>query len=349
MKFLESEFEESLLTFHDEANGLVYVSGIPYSPAQILRVNQNYDSEFNSWKLETWLPSRTEKLNGILDLRDNRKRYAELARLIKDDLVFPFVGSGMSSPSGIPLWGEFLNKYLRPKAIKNQDQITSLIDANDYEAAATLLEGSIPKKLFEEVMEHTFRVFSPIEILGPVKYLPQLFKSTVFTTNYDNILEETFIESDLGFNSILFGRQIEDHKEFRKNQQRCLLKLHGDFRRVGTRVLTKSEYRTCYGKNKAFQSELTFIYQRFSLLFLGCSLENDRTLTILENISKKDDNMPKHFAFLKIPTFEEEILQREHFLTERGIFPIWFSVEDNNYDEPIETLLIGLMHETGRL
>jgi hypothetical protein len=88
MKFLESEFEDSLLTEYDEASGLIYISGISFSPAQILRDNQKYDSEFDSWKLETWLPQKTENLNNILNIKNNRKRYFDLANLIKNDFVF---------------------------------------------------------------------------------------------------------------------------------------------------------------------------------------------------------------------------------------------------------------------
>jgi SIR2-like domain len=229
-----------------------------------------------------------------------------------------------------------------------KDELSSLIKAEGYEIAASNLVELIPNRLFQEVMEHTFAVIEIEDIVGSIKYLPELFRSTVFTTNYDNILEKVYAYSGLRFDEILLSKRIEDHPEYRRNKQRCLLKLHGDFRRPSSRVLTKNEYDECYS-NKPFRSELTFIYQKSSLLFLGCSLESDRTLKILEEIAQEDQNMPRHYAFLKAPDDEDEILKREHFLIDCGVFPIWFPVSDNNYDEPIETLLVGLLERSGRL
>ena len=49
--------------------------------------------------------------------------------------------------------------------------------------------------------------------------------------------------------------------------------------------------------------------------------------------------MPKHYAFLVKPSDNGERIERENFLTERGIYPIWY---DLPHDEALMALLEGL-------
>ena len=75
------------------------------------------------------------------------------------------------------------------------------------------------------------------------------------------------------------------------------------------------------------------------MLFLGCSLGRDRTVGLIEEVSRTDAHMPNHYAFLQKPTSESDLIDREDFLTERGIFPIWY---DLPHDDAIMALLDGL-------
>ena len=49
--------------------------------------------------------------------------------------------------------------------------------------------------------------------------------------------------------------------------------------------------------------------------------------------------MPKHFALLPLPVSDPARVGR-NFLTERGIYPIWY---DAPHDESIRALLAGLL------
>jgi type I restriction enzyme, S subunit len=77
-----------------------------------------------------------------------------------------------------------------------------------------------------------------------------------------------------------------------------------------------------------------------NLLFLGCSLGPDRTIQLVAEIAKSDKNMPKHYALLALPDTDDVRVDRENFLTERGIYPIWY---DGGHDESITALLAGLL------
>jgi hypothetical protein len=106
------------------------------------------------------------------------------------------------------------------------------------------------------------------------------------------------------------------------------------------------EYEQAYASEGVVYQELSLIFKTKSILFLGCSLGADRTLDLIAKVAAGDLNMPKHYAFLKEPIDEPARIRREHFLTERGLFPIWYQ---NGHDEDIEALLVGILRYLGRL
>ena len=68
-------------------------------------------------------------------------------------------------------------------------------------------------------------------------------------------------------------------------------------------------------------------------------------MVLLKEIADADRNMPRHFALLQRPE-ESMFIEREHFLTERNIFPIWY---DGDHSSDVEALLVALMDDLGKL
>jgi len=82
------------------------------------------------------------------------------------------------------------------------------------------------------------------------------------------------------------------------------------------------------------------------LLFLGCSLTVDLTLTCIQEYVNEEghDHLPKHYAFLAEPDLDEERIQRQKKLSECHIYPIWYP--QDAHDESIEALLVKLREAT---
>jgi hypothetical protein len=68
-------------------------------------------------------------------------------------------------------------------------------------------------------------------------------------------------------------------------------------------------------------------------------------MALLKEVADADKNMPRHYAFLQRPK-ASKIVEREHFLTERNIFPIWY---DGDHSTDVEALLVGLMEDLNKL
>jgi hypothetical protein len=74
-----------------------------------------------------------------------------------------------------------------------------------------------------------------------------------------------------------------------------------------------------------------------NLLFLGCSLNNDRTIQALKAIkeSSGDALTQQHFTIEQAPEDEQKIVERNAYLANLGITVIWFEKGRFDYVESI--------------
>lgn len=338
MQHLRSRFEGQLSASTD-ADGNVVIGGTLFTVVSILKLdNEAYESEFNGW-LDQWVQEQLERKAEILALHGNQKRYEDLCSAISREQVCPLVGSGMSAPSGLPTWSDFLSS-IRGYSRTTADELDSLLAQSKFEEAVDSLKSSMPDRLFDERVEHSLRVDDPRSIAGAVQYLPTIFPKLVLTTNLDGIIETVYADQERRFSQVLIGERIARFRSLSGSQTSFLLKLHGDSREADGRVLGTAEYDRAYADGSALSEEICSILKTKSVLFLGCSLGPDRTVRLIADAAARDRNMPRHYALLRDPGEETQRLEREHFLTQRDIFPIWYQ---GDHDEDIEALLVGVM------
>lgn len=346
MKHLRVIFEEQLrIVLSEEGHAVIGESSFP--PAVILGYDTTaYEAEFDIWLSEQWFPEQEQRLEAILTCHGNKKRFIDLCRAAENDQVIPFVGSGMSVPTGLLTWTDFL-RSIRNFSKLAQEDLEHLLKASAYEEAVEKLMSTMPKRLFNERVEHDLRIDNPNSIKGCIRYLPTIFSSpVVLTTNLDDLLEQLYKANGCTFAHILAGSNLGQYRKLRSESESFLLKLHGDCRTSEGRVLSATEYHKAYAPDGAVFHELALMFGTKSLLFLGCSLMGDRTVRLIAEVAAGDQNMPKHYAFLLEPDDEQTRIEREHFLSERGIYPIWYR---GDHDESIEALFVGILRHLGRL
>lgn len=137
------------------------------------------------------------------------------------------------------------------------------------------------------IMEKIKEIFQNAEVtLTDTPYiLTSSFSDLIVTTNYDTILEEAsrqnIIASPLKPLLPCLKGQMDAAIQ---NNERCLLKLHGSIEETSSIILTTKQYDKFYGKssrrNKPLPRYLEKLFTTKKLLFVGCSLEFDRTLNL---------------------------------------------------------------------
>lgn len=346
MKFLQVLFQDELRFDVSPQGEAVFPGDTTYKPFEILIPDSKaYDHEFRKWLDDEWLPRQYILLDSILQLHGNNKRFTDLCNAFKSDFLVPVVGSGMSCPSGLPLWSDFLRSIRSYSPSTSIDDLEALLKASAFEEAAEILATSITSRLFDERIEHDLRIDDISVLKGPVWFLPSLFPKLVITINLDDVLEHIYVREEKPFSGVLVGADIGRFRQMISTAS-LLLKLHGDCRRNDGRVLSQAEYDATYNHGSAVAQELTLLFKTRQLLFLGCSLGPDRIVQHIASVSAADPHAPKHFAFLALPSDDQIRLNRENFLAERGIFPIWYK---GDHSACIEALLVGILNRTGRL
>lgn len=335
MDFLKDEFLDQLRAEIDDETGKVIIEAVEFTPQQILQeVNPTiFDTAFAEW-CEMKKDERLEKAEEILDLfPSNRRRFEVLKSHFKSGSVIPFVGAGMSMPSGYAGWTHYLKGLLNETHV-DQKAFNDLLSEYKYEEAAQMLFDGMSAGSFDEALENEFGHDLPI--VGAIRFLPYLFTSSVITTNFDNVLKRCYDNSGRSFTDVLLGPDAIELPKLIGEEKNVLVKLHGKAISGRNRVLTFNEYEEHYANTDTLNKCIRAI-SRKTLLFLGCSLGVDRTLLSLKELFAEEGttSMPRHYAFLKLEE-EEERVTRQQQLAEANIYPIWYT---GDHDQCIEALL----------
>lgn len=241
-------------------------------------------------------------------------------------------------PSGYPGWTAFLRKQRKQTTIA-EDEFERWLSEGKYEEAAQRIADQMDVA-FNEAVDSKFG--GTRDLTGIVELLPYIFKGSVITTNFDNVLPRSFANAENPFMEIFSGCDSEEIRRKLAADERFLLMLHGRAPSGRGRILTSNEYEEHYTNGRTLRKTITSFCDRNNLLFLGCSLTVDRTLATIRTYVNEEghDNLPKHYALLAEPSSDEERLERQRELAKCHIYPIWYPA--GTHDESIEALLTKL-------
>jgi len=245
------------------------------------------------------------------------------------DKLVPFVGAGLSIPFGYPSWNGVLEQMA--VQIGLGDAVKSLISKLQFEEAAELLVTTASLNYLDDSLRRAFdheRVSRPLNDEGAASFLPRIARGPVLTTNFDRVLEMTFQDAQQPFAEVFHGRQIREASRALQLDQPFLLKLHGDYHDSEHRILTLTEYTREYGHSDPTNADLdlelpTVLGQAVGsrpMLFLGCSMRQDRTLTVIGRIARRYSGTI-HFALLSAA---ELVPDRIRQLYSWNIRPLFF-------------------------
>ena len=324
---------------------------------------ESFKATFEDWRGGIWLGERKTVFGKIESDARNKTRIHGLAELVEAGGMLPFIGAGLSIPSGFKRWGEFLHQLrLDCDPAVTENELNNVMWNQGYEEAAELVISKIAPLLFDERFEAYCRALSLEDVVGCVRFLPLLFNGHGATTNFDNVLELVYGGYHSAFGVTLKGKEIEKWSTAAMHHKTMLLKVHGHATEPATRVLTKAEYDAAYAPGCAQRAAFEQIVRSTAFLFLGCSLGQDRTLDVFHDVYSSA-TAPNHrnYAILPRPAEPAMMAPRENFLAARGVFPIWYgehgdktnpdspSHPDFDHDLHVETILVEILDRQGRI
>lgn len=240
--------------------------------------------------------------------RRNREYLNDLLTSVKRRQIIPFIGAGYTA--GIyPLWRNLILSWARELGDAPFLTIQTLVESGDLEAAASKLveikgEYTVKNDLLltfgKNTLDKAAASISP-ERAG----LSRAFQGPILTTNYDRIIERIYSDSGTPLEIIYpyIGEQRAKAMRILQQGQSALFKLHGDCEDPDNVIFTSESYKRAYGGSPAIGNGPTLVdilsraFKRNQALFLGCSLESDRTLKVL---SSNNENL-WHYALVELP------------------------------------------------
>ncbi|HKR11820.1 MAG TPA: SIR2 family protein [Pyrinomonadaceae bacterium] len=295
--------------------------------------------------LDDSLQEKHEACTTLLKAHDLGTPFGELVAAVERGRIVPFIGAGMSKPMGMPLWSEALKELLARLPAADVAGITAQIDSAQYLAAAQALVEHDPVQT-ENFIRTKYRVHK-MKLAGPLLLLPHIAKGCVITTNFDDAIEQIYGRHDVHFDAYMHGTQQHNFFPRLVRGDRCLLKLHGDADNPDTHILTRSQYAHGYGDpfdfHKPLPKALRQVFVSQSLLFVGCSLDQDWSLELLEKAKQADEYaIPNHFAILPVPEDAQAKQQKATRLLTLNIQPLWYPAGEHEFVDRYLQLMIDV-------
>jgi hypothetical protein len=279
----------------------------------------------------------------------NVDHFIQLVDLMHAGAVVPFVGAGISASGGYSTWKDHLRHQGKTANIAAA-QIEALLASGAYETVLEEIEASLGREVFIGEIRDEFS--RNLTIPDVVWRISELFTDTVITTNYDRLIEQAYDTGEEGKVQVINGLNALEQPDPKKI---TVIKLHGDIRNPQRCILSKNQYDEAYGNgelnmHKPIPKLLAYHYKNSSLLFLGCSLRNDRTVQVFRTIKQgmgEEEETKQHFSIEQVPESLEEIAQRNAELAKLGITPIWFERERYELVESILSLAKNELRHRG--
>jgi hypothetical protein len=273
----------------------------------------------------------------------NEKVRAGLVKQLRSPLgVIPFLGAGISAPLRYRQWGVFLTGVADEQLnAAERAEVEEAVAAEDFLRAAGLLTKSLGEEDFQLAVSDEFsddRLHDFDLTAGMYGYLPLISAGPVITTNFDRVTEHVFKVADRRFDDIVYGANPDAVIPAIQQNRPVLWKLHGDHRDRRTRVLSDDEYQRHYAE---LPNLLLIALLNRPALFIGCSLDKDRTTEVLTTIRAQHPGT-YHYAFVQIPKTDEMFEERVKALRGMGVRPIWYPEGEH---QEIEKYLSDLVHE----
>ncbi len=272
-------------------------------------------------------------MSNLKTIGDNKTVLAEL--IAKKQNVVPFIGAGFSA-TWCPTWDTFLENFfnslknkslLEPHQIVFYETLKQHPAANRLELMADFLSQYGHVLGFKDQMKAQFDICIAKTAAAPFHVLHRAFPFLKITTNYDSLIEDNRPDTFNHVDVVTYGYQPDNMEKLftARFETQSLIKLHGDFRDADSIVLSSVQYAAMYGDKESYHPQsalpkfLQRVFRETSVLFIGCSLQTDRTIAILEEQKDKQE----HFAIMKIPAKPEKWTPLKQRLQKLGVRAIW--------------------------
>lgn len=275
-------------------------------------------------------------IDDIVKIPMNQIKLNSLVEQCKYRNVVPFIGSGMTVCI-YGLWKDTAIKWIQEyiESEIDREKAMQYIWKNEYSLAITKVKEYVGEVDYELLVKEEFssRKLNNVEIKNmPIYLLKDIFGGTVITTNLDKTLEKEVYPGNPIYTLNQYSENAAEqliNKSIRENKS-CVIKIHGDVEDATTWILNDKDYANFYRENGVYIKLIEKLMESKVILTLGASLDKDRPVEILKNVSQYKG--VENYAILQIPSDDEEFQRRRKELSDSKIKVIWYPKEDTQHE-----------------
>jgi hypothetical protein len=216
---------------------------------------------------------------------------ADYTKALRNGSAAVFIGAGLSRASGFVDWRELLRDIAADLKL-DIDQETDLIAVAQYH----LNKHASRNKLNQLIVDQFTK---DVHLTDNHRLLASLPLDTVWTTNYDKLLEEAFDEAHKRTDVKIVQKNLTTT---RSGRVVTIYKMHGDVDHAHDAVLTKDDYETFASTRNLFSVTLKGDLVEKTFLFLGYSFNDPNIDYILSRIrALLDQDSRQHYCIMRWP------------------------------------------------
>ncbi|MDM1072280.1 SIR2 family protein [Empedobacter brevis] len=202
-----------------------------------------------------------------------------------------FAGAGLSIPAGFVNWSELMKEIADDLGLE-LDLENDLISLAQYHVNENANNSKINKIILNEFIQDA-------ELTENHNIIARLPFTSIWTTNYDKLLEKSFQKVNKHIDVKYSVDQLTTND---LNRDLVIYKMHGDASHASSAILTKAQYEAYHKTHSSFINALSGELTTKTFLFIGFSFNDPNLDYVLSRLDLNfGSNKRQHYCFVKKP------------------------------------------------
>ncbi|RXR17350.1 hypothetical protein EQG63_11215 [Flavobacterium amnicola] len=202
-----------------------------------------------------------------------------------------FAGAGLSITAGFVNWSELMTEIAQDLGLDINAE-KDLVSIAQFHVNENQNRTKLNRKILEEFTEHATETENH-------KIIAKLPISSIWTTNYDQLIEKSFTNQNKIVDIKYTNSQLLTTKPKRDI---VIYKMHGDVNHPNSAILTKQQYEQYHQTHEPFINALTGELTTKTFLFIGFSFTDPNLDYVLSRLNFRfREEQRQHYCFVKKP------------------------------------------------
>ncbi len=200
-----------------------------------------------------------------------------------------FAGAGLSVPAGYVNWTELMAEIAHDLGL-NINNEKDLVSLAQFHVKENQTRSKINRKILEELTEDAKETENH-------KIIARLPLSSIWTTNYDQLLEKSFQKENKVVDVKYTNNQI---LTTRPKRDIVIFKMHGDVNHPDQAIITKEQYEQYHSTHEPYINALAGELTTKTFLFIGFSFTDPNLDYVLSRLNFRFSKQQRqHYCFVK--------------------------------------------------